>query len=408
MIRIKVKLLLLELLALMLIIPFIPMEGLLYLQPTLSSLIWGTYSRVGFFFLVLLLLFIMHCKKAKIQKNSLLLIFFFLALAVNTYLKRKPLYPWIQYYFNSIIFILIYNIFQRQKPVFISVVSFYFSLLCFVNLLFVLFYPNGMYIDYSAGYYSNWLLGYKSSLQYYVLPSVILSWVDSKYSKSSSKFLFANIVSVVETLLCGNYMLFVVLFVFDVFVFFKFYELPFFNIKTYTILAFAINFVLVFYVNFVFNSSLGTIIQKLFNKTSTLSSRTTIIWPKAISFIIQSPIFGHGVMSSSEYRALFVINSATHAHNQILNYFIEGGTVYVLLFVLYLMYLFRKSNKKKCKLFSCFSLGLFLILLCFSIEVITRHIGGGLWLLFVMFADSEEIEKQFLSKNEIINKKRSL
>ena len=386
------------------IIPFIPPEGISVLYPFLYGAFWGTYIRLGVFAIIFILLLVLFFRRIRMPNGSLLFISFFVFLALITVINRKPITPWFQYYFNSICVILIYSIFKSHKAEIISALSWYYSLLCFINCFYMIIYPEGMYYNELAGYSANWILGYKSSFQYYFIPAVLFSFINSVYSRKWLHFCIVDSVCLFESIISKNIMLCIILIIFNIIVLFKLYNLRYFNIQSYSIISISVSIMLVFFVSSIFSTSIGSFFQNVLNKSSTLSSRSSIIWPKAFELIANNPIWGYGVLGSSEYRNIFAINSASHSHNQIINFIIEGGVLSLAFFIGIMIKLVNCSKRHTNKASKCLELGVFMILLCFSIEVITRHIAGGLWLVFIMCFDAESIDEQFGRMYQISSK----
>ena len=73
------------------------------------------------------------------------------------------------------------------------------------------------------------------------------------------------------------------------------------------------------------------IIENIFQKNTSLTSRT-IIWDSALQSIGEHLLFGHGMLSGDAAKTLLWGQSATHAHNLMLDLLFSYGIFGVILF----------------------------------------------------------------------------
>lgn len=102
------------------------------------------------------------------------------------------------------------------------------------------------------------------------------------------------------------------------------------------------------------------IIQRVFHKNETLSYRT-LIWERAFSHIIKSPVIGYGNEPIIVSLDKLLVN---HTHNLILETFYRGGIIALLLFISILHALSRKTEKANSSaLYKFISVMVFLFLI---------------------------------------------
>lgn len=106
------------------------------------------------------------------------------------------------------------------------------------------------------------------------------------------------------------------------------------------------------------------LLEKLFHKSLTLSSRT-VIWPMILNqYIYKKPVLGYGVDASSFLNLEGYARGAWHTNNQFLQTWYEGGLVAVAVFLLLMFltaYLLKKMDDRKLAGIAGFMIFVFLI-----------------------------------------------
>ena len=51
------------------------------------------------------------------------------------------------------------------------------------NLISVIIFKDGMYVNSTVGYTENWILGYRNLHILYILPAILVSFINSYYKE---------------------------------------------------------------------------------------------------------------------------------------------------------------------------------------------------------------------------------
>lgn len=375
-----------------------PPEGLSILSPSIYSFIWR-YVRILVSLAIIALFFLVILNHATIYKHfdyMFLVIVFYIA--GITIVRGESVRLWINNYGNAIIILLLISLLRNRIPELLKCINIYLICLCSINLICILLWPDGMYISEKTRYTLNWLLGYKSSFQYYLFPCIFISWLEYEYKEIGS-ITFAAILALclVESFLSGNIMLFVASMIITVVSLFNITKLTFIlNPRFYFYLIIIINIGVIFFTSVLLSSGLGTAFLLYFNKGTSLGGRVTSIWPTALKRISEAPLFGNGLTSADNNRLIYGMNAAIHSHNQLLEITVIGGYVLLTLFMVWLFLKLRHINKTKdlpASRVTGFSI--LVIFLMVTVEVFSRNIGTGFWLILILTNYIEGIHDQF-------------
>lgn len=169
----------------MLIFPLIAPEGLTVLSPTLYKILYG-YFRYISLSIIFIMFALVYINKKKKRLDTFLVLFLFLV-TVNvgiTWLQHAATYACIVTYINAIAIVMLSDICENDLFELLNVIYAYLIVLLILNMICIIAYPNGMYKLLTAErYQDNWLLGYKSSLQYYILPAYCIAAMRVKMKK---------------------------------------------------------------------------------------------------------------------------------------------------------------------------------------------------------------------------------
>ena len=117
----------------------------------------------------------------------------------------------------------------------------------YLNFLCMIAFPGGMYYAEANNSYKCWLLGYKSSFQYYIIPAICLSWINEKYRRQRVRMIALACVSMYEAVMSGNMMLAVALAGLLAIFFFRLYKLRICTLRNYLIVVLVVNAALLFF-----------------------------------------------------------------------------------------------------------------------------------------------------------------
>lgn len=380
----------------LLIFPFVIPEGFFYLSNTLYTIIYTYFRYLNVF--ILLCAVVIH-----IYDNRVLPAHIYLLVGISAYTLLITLYysksitAWFNQFGIMIISSFVLELFADDIRIFINSL---FGILFFwlvVNFFCMIIYPNGMYVSVT-GYSLNWILGYKSSFQYFIIPSICLGWIIASYGSNQLLFYATLALSVYETLHSQNTMLLITLCVFlIVYTLNLTRHTKLFNMRNYALLCIVLNIVFIFYLTMITRNSMGLNMLSALGKGSSLTGRSTVIWPLTIEKIKESPIIGNGVWNSDDRRKMYLnIPGDIHAHNQLLEIVFIGGICLLVLYILFIYYLHLKTRRlmntmaARILCFNCFLVHIMVI-----VEVYLRVLAFPLWICLFLCFYILEIEYNF-------------
>lgn len=381
------------------VLVLLPVEGIAILNPIMYQIIWGSSTRflVG---VILLMLFILKLPAIKMDRMVLLSVtLFFILLLGITLIRGGSIWTFISNYYNVWAIFLLVTVCEDKFPLLIDASLFYLEILIILNLGSVLLYPNGMYMSETTHYTKNWILGYKSSLQYYVFPAMIFSWISSEYKGTSKRKKVFIILCLIESYLSGNVMLLLCCMTVAIVDFLKLNKKTMlFNIYNYTLIIIIVNVLFLFFFGNIMNSKFIIKTMILLQKTSNLGGRINIIWPVALKKISESPLLGYGCQTSEWNNNLYGIRAAIHAHNQWLELFMNGGVILFIAYCFLVYTLLRGWSKRRYTISAQILLfGMFICFLMGTVEIFTRYIGTGIWMALYLMSYTEQIDQQYKS-----------
>ena len=390
------------------IFPIVVPMGLNRIMPSLYKVIYGYWQKASFLFIALLFISALFRKRKNYAsfRNLLLLIMPCYVLFLTVFRGGRFSAWYSSYVMPVIIFMLL---FEHEKDleklifVFLIILKFWLA----VNLASMIIHPEGLYYVEETKYTLNWILGYKSSLQYYILPLLCFQWIICKYDHNMSRFYIWFAVSAMESLIGQNTMLTIGLAIYFVIIFFNLYRIKWFSSSGVYAITVIANVLLLFINEVLVNNKYWKMLLKHFGKTVTLSSRTVKIWPGTIQAIRQHWFLGHGVLSAEQRITIGGgFAGATHAHNQLLEFMFVGGIVMVVLFIVFNI-MINRVMVKNYDYWSAIGImvSLFIIFLMVTVEVFTTFNGGMIWLVFGLALYSKEMNEQFMCRHRKRNKK---
>ena len=207
-----------------------------------------------------------------------------------------------------------------------------------LNFILFVFFPNGIYETMT--YHTGHLLGDDNALIYLILPGLIINFVNSYYNTGkisrlcifelvSTIFMFIRVWSV-TSMLC--IILFTVLLIAN-----KYVK----SIKTNRLIYFLVAFIVLLFFG-LDTEFIQNIITNIFHKTVTLSGRT-YLWKMSLDMIQARFFLGYGGYFKHGH---FLMNGINYpCHTPFLQMLIDGGIVYLLIFV-YIIYTIYKQAQK--------------------------------------------------------------
>lgn len=374
----------------MLILPLIAPEGLYVISPALYKILYG-YFRYASLGMIFTMFAVIHVNKKK--KMSIFLILFLVLVAVNvsiTWFHHAATYACVAVYINAIAIIMLSDICENDLFELLDVIYVYLVILLTLNMICIMVYPNGMYKLLSAeGYQDNWLLGYKSSLQYYILPAYCMAAIRVKYKERKWFEYFAFLLIHVEAFQVQNKMLIIGILILDILLIFKLCQYSkILNSLTYCLGAIVLNYLLLSMQ--ILNSKVFMFIANEILHKNLLTSRGRV-WKITAAWIRKSWIWGYGRVDS-EVRYLMYGNVA-HSHNQILEFLFQGGIILLSCYLFINIYIVRKLYKNRdiylAQVLSACILALYIMT---SVEIFTRALGATIWLIFALASKVDSLQ----------------
>lgn len=218
-------------------------------------------------------------------------------------------------------------------------------LLCFfvvLNFVTLLIFPGGMYTDDRGWRTGNFFLGNKNRFMYFFIPCLAFTAMKHyiKFGKLKTSFYLLLCVIVVSALMSNSSTAAVsaVMFLVLIIMFGKRKIPKYINIFSAFILMTLLS---VLFVLFNFQIMFNSVLQALFGKDATFSSRIRI-WQESLGYILSKPILGSG------YKVFDMITwTATQAHNNYIDIMVVGGIV---LFIVYCLIIFATEKKlRECE-----------------------------------------------------------
>lgn len=399
MILYKRKKLILTIINWIMIFPIVIPEGVSRLMPSIYLPIYRYWKRLDYILIFLLLLIIIIQRKV-----SNITVVIALVMAVSflcNLLNGKGIYQWEAYFFACF---YTYVLVEYNKDNLLSIISIFRILLnsyILINLICIILYPNGMYYSEETNYYQNWFLGYKSSLQYFMIPAFCLNWMESRYSGSRGIFYILSGIFIIEAYLSGNVMLVVGLAISLLIAILNLIQNEkIFNIRNYIIAIVSINIVFIFFNMWFVNTTFGKLVLTILGKGTTLSGRASVIWPITLKEIRKKLLLGHGIWTADERRTLYLgMHGAIHSHNQILEIFFVGGILLGIVYILYHCLLIKQLQKNfEFDSSRILSACIFVIYLMVVVEIFLRNIASPIWLILILSQFCKEIDVQYSEK----------
>lgn len=393
-----------------LIIPIIIPEGVSRLMPSLYIYIYRYWKRLDYILIFLLLLIIIIQRKKFSNITGITVLVMMVSFLCN-FLNGRRIYQWESYFISCL---YIYILVEYNKGNLLNIINIFRFLLdsyILINLVCIILYPNGMYYSEETNYYQNWFLGYKSSLQYFILPAFCLNWMESNYGGNKIVFYILSGIYLIEAYLSGNIMLVVGLCIGLLMAAFDFINREkIFNIKNYLIIILGTNVIFVFLNVWFVNSSFGSLVLSLLGKGATLSGRASVIWPITLREIKRKFFLGHGVWTAAERRSLYLgMRGAIHSHNQILEILFVGGMSLAIVYILFHYFIFKQLKKNsELNTSKILSACIFIIYLMVVVEIFLRNVASPMWLILILGYFCKELDIQYCEKyqNRPQNKRR--
>ncbi len=257
------------------------------------------------------------------------------------------------------------------------------EVLNYVNLFFMIIYPNGMYHSVTGLYGDevvknsesfvrtgttrvHWLLGHQTTIIKYVLPALCIAFLYSfavlRKDKLNLRSKLLVIVCLLEVFIAKSATNYVIIAVCAcLYLLYKFHI----KVKIRHIAIGVLFLYIIFYRNadlVLFDSILE--LMTIMLGRNVIFSRRVSIWVNSINAWLSNPIFGHGYLNEADV-GVWAALSMGNPHSSYLWILYEGGLIGLILFCVYLFGVYKgKKNYINCDAGYILNAGFLAILIC--------------------------------------------
>lgn len=305
------------------------------------------FFRIGQVFILLTAIFVCYVKRCNV-KLSLITILFFLYLLMVTYVNKGATVKVIATSLPVIGLVLVLQ-YSLEKNTYLTIKSLYiyFSIVVYINFIFLIINPEGILQIHTFGpYYTGYhFLGVSNQLGPYMLTAATISLI---YINMNGKFtlniLLLNICIYMTIISVSSATSLIWITLFYILIFIAIRKLQISKLFTWgkvTITIFLIHLLIVF---FKVQKWFSYFILEILEKDLTLSGRTAI-WDEALQLISKSYVFGYGEIQSARY--ITVGTAQFNAHNIFLQILLQGGIIFLFLFIV--IFIISLRNSRYCR-----------------------------------------------------------
>ena len=325
----------------------------------------------------------------------------FLSLFISTVLMDGDIRRWFSMAYCPLglaAFFCVNTIEKHKLKIMLSGIAGLFWIVCLLNFIFVILFPEGLKGLRGQNEMGMYLLGGENQVGFPLLVGLAFMLLSSVINKSPKFFVLSYFCLQITALLIifsggnitGTFMAYFML-------------MPIIRKK---VGKFSLNYILLtifglFFIFIVFNQlsillhneTVIYIITEVFDKSLDLSGRTEI-WDIVLKKFFDSPILGHGIQDSVN---LFIINHIKFsAHNQYLQSLYEGGVLMYISFIPLIGY--ASNSLKRC------NDNYILLSTIVGIIVMGMSEAAGLTGLIVLLLLACTINRHYSKENRLVKK----
>lgn len=364
-----------------------------------------TFSWITLYYMV---------NRVKPSKFTMAVMIYYLILLISTIFNRGAVISLISNSIPIIGFILLIEVLLIKDTIgTLGNLTFIYSLLIYVNLIFLYIFPYGYnnYYTNRGTFVINHFLGNRNSFAPILIPGIIVAVLYStlKHNKLSDGTIFLILMSGLTlykaksaTALVG-----LALIIGYLIVFYKREKLN----KIITGKRAGIAYIIIYFGIVILRQQklFAFLIRGILGKSLTFSTRTRI-WDRAMEMIWPKFILGHGNLNSSRY-VVFPDGRSFSPHNFYLHLFFIGGVVLALWFTYMvaktLLHLDEeKSNISKFMVFSIFTIFLMMMMEVYPLIPIFLLLGLATHIKDMNLQYSQEFMQPKVSKRKKKKKRR--
>jgi len=312
---------------------------------------------IGGLFIFFLFLYVMFFKQ--FSHIAVWSLFFSIVIIASTLVNnRQYLFYSFFYSLRIMTFFLIFDIYLSQKKyVILSVLENYLGILFAINLFFQIWQQD--YWGYTvSNNYSNFFID-DNTLPFYVIALISLLVIKSRIGYIKIWDILKIIIAYLNLIKawCASGLIAVTICLILIF----FFSNNTFNLKIS--LKYSAAFIGIIHLILIFGNSLIELLDdfmvRIFNKTIAYSR--LLVWKTAIQNISKKPILGYGTTEGGRQSINYVGIRHWYAHNFVLEYLIQGGIIFLGIYIILIMLDIKKLDRCDYKtrgLFCCVFIGL--------------------------------------------------
>ncbi len=346
------------------------------------------------------IIIILYLKNRKIYNPKFFIsyLIFFILLGIITVINNGDISTYILNASKYIMMFLMYNycIIKYQK-IFLKSNIIYFTILLIINLITIVLYPKGLYIN-AVNAWANWFLGYKNAFILFIIPNIAMShYLDIINNKKISyTTIFIIIISLITALLIDSStgLVGIIILLLGILLEKKLTKIKLFNFKTIIFIYLAFFFLIIV---FRMQNIFAIIIENVLNRDLNFTNRI-YIWDTALKYIKDSIYFGYGFESSAIRIIKFNYMQAVTCHNQLLDLLYQCGFVGVSIISCTLVEL--KKKKKRITNLKLKTLSLVVLLTYFIMMLSEYYSFNNYIFIFTIILNLSIFNEKVGDKNE--------
>lgn len=295
------------------------------------------YFKIAISFVCILVYFI----KKKKNKVVVLAVVDKIVAAIVTIINGGDIKEALIFLITAFVFMLMIYWGCDNKNI-ISALYYVLTIFCIINIITIMLFPKGMYSTQEIGWEKNWFLGYKTILPLYTIPESALAFL-FYYNTGKIRHLFIFLIAIIQPFMEGGAGAMISSIVLMLGFWISLSDMT--KMKRLMNVRFIfIGHIIVSYLLIIGNltEKLGREFFALFKKNSTLTTRTTILWPINVKAFLQRPILGYGYLKQDDFLKVL---GAHRAHNMSLAIMISSGIVGFLVFIYFIRHLHISTQK---------------------------------------------------------------
>lgn len=368
--------------------PLVVPDGLFTISPFLYVVIYSYWQKLSFATVIVEFLYLSKQRK-RVTALTAGILALFCYIGFLTFVQSGSLSTFFNNFSIMVFAVLLIDNKQYHLDRFACGLLMILKFWIYVNFMCMVLTPEGMYLAKANNSRLCWILGYKSSFQYYILPAICLSWLNMAYRGKKTQFYILCAICGYEAIFSKNTMLIIGLAVMLlVFLLRLFQYEKVFHVHNYMLAIGVVNVVYICFVHHVLSWGWVQLLLLFFGKNLTLSNRLSLIMPKTLEAIRENWMFGLGVLPTEKRVAMYgYLKGAIHAHNQIAEFLFIGGVILLVAYILLNLQLSNKLMKyRELESAKILALSVFILYFMMVVEVFTRSVGGPIWcVLFLAY-----------------------